>query len=56
MKILQAKALDLTEEENVPIRKNCLGGKGLQLIQTFTSYDKEVCKTVEGLFFIGDAN
>ena len=48
--LLQTKICELTEEEKVPIIKNWLGRGGLQLIQTFTKYEKEAWKKVEGLF------
>ena len=47
---LQTKTYELTEEEKVPILKNWLGREGLQLIQTFTSSEKDACNTAEGLF------
>ena len=48
--ILQMKIYELTEEEKVPLIKNCLGREDLQLINAFMNPKKETCKTARGLF------
>ena len=48
--IPETKAYELTEEEKVPVIKNWLGWKGLQLLQTSTHEEKEKWTTIEGLF------
>ena len=50
MKILEAKAYEITDEEKIPVIKNWLGRRGLQLIKTFTKKGKEKCKMPKGLF------
>ena len=48
--ILQTKTYEITGEKEVPIIKDWLGREGLQLIKTFTNFEKEACKTVKGCF------
>ena len=39
----------MQESENVPIIMNCLGHKGLRLVQTLNDWEQEKCKTGSGL-------
>ena len=48
--VLQAKAYDPDDEEEVPIIKNWLCREELQFIQTLTIAEKEACKSTTGLF------
>ena len=50
MNILQTRAYELNNEEKVPIIKKWLGRNSSHFIQTFTNFEKEACKTAEGLF------
>ena len=47
--IPQIRTYDINDEQKVPITKMARKGE-MQLIQTFTSSDKEACITAEGLF------
>ena len=50
MNILQARPYQLNDEQKVPTIKNWLGREGLQFTPTFTNYEREACKTAQGLF------
>ena len=52
MNIQQTKKYELIEKEKVCIIKIWVGRKTLQLIHTFMTSNKEVCKTAEGLYYI----
>ena len=47
MNILETRAYELTDEENVPVTKKWLGQQGLQLIKTFIHEEKKKCRTAK---------
>ena len=50
--ILEMKTYELANDENVQVIKNWFWWEGLQLIQTVSEEEKEICKTARGFYSI----
>ena len=48
--ILETRAYRINDEDRIPVINDWLGWEGLLLIEMFTQEEKEICKTMKGLF------